>query len=550
MKLIKRFWPLILLFILSFFTFYRLLRPGYFSMMDDMHLFRLDQFDQCLKDGQIPCRFIKDGGLGYGYPLFNFYPPLAYIVAEFFNLLGFSLINSLKITFILPHLIGVFGLYFFAKLYFNQKAAFLSALLFLFAPYQATDSFVRGAIAESLALNLLPWIFYYLTLYLKNQKHKVALVISLSLLLLSHNLISVAIAPFLIIYSLLVLKIERGLTFKALLRLALLSLLSFGLSAFFILPALFEKNLTTVNTMTQGYFQYHIHFATLNQLFISRFWGFGASLWGPIDDMAFSLGHLHWILAFTSLSLLFTKKNKVNKIILLFFFVLFLFTAFLTHNKSTFIWQALPFMAFFQFPWRFLSLSIFALSFIGGSVILLVNKKYQTLLLVVLSTLTVLLNFSYFKEDIWFPNLTDHQKLSGKAFFDQSAAGLKDYWPNYSTSFPSSLAPDLPLVKGDANISNYQKKSNRLEMDIEIKTPSTVTLPLVYFPNWQLYLDGQLTSFKIDKSLGLITFDLKEGNYFVQLLFKNTSLRSVANLLSFLSAMILIFISLKFKDET
>jgi len=155
MKSKKNIIILICLFLISIITFYRLIQPGYFSMMDDMHVFRLDQLDKCLKDGQIPCRFIQDGGMGYGYPLFNYYSPLAYSVAEFFHLTGFSLINSLKITFALCHIVGVFGMYFFASLFWGNLGGFISAIIFLLAPYQATDSFVRGAIAESLAINII-----------------------------------------------------------------------------------------------------------------------------------------------------------------------------------------------------------------------------------------------------------------------------------------------------------------------------------------------------------------------------------------------------------
>jgi uncharacterized membrane protein len=269
----KNIFLLILIFLATVLTFYRLCRPGYFSMMDDMHVFRLDQFDKCLKDGQIPCRFIKDGGMGYGYPLFNYYSPLSYSIAEFFHLFGFNFIDSLKITFSLCHIIGAFGMFFFARIFWGELGAFLSSIIFLFAPYQATDSWVRGAIAESLALNLIPWVFYFLTQFINSKKNKILLTISLTALLLSHNLTSLAIAPVLVIYSIFLLSKNKNLNFKSILDLSIPVLLSLGLSAFFIIPALFEKNLVTVDTMTQGYFQYIIHFVTLNQLFISRFWG-------------------------------------------------------------------------------------------------------------------------------------------------------------------------------------------------------------------------------------------------------------------------------------
>ena len=82
MTMLKRFfhssffWPVLLL-VLIIPTFSFLIKPGlYWNMHDDMQLVRQLEMDKCLKDGQIPCRWTPDLGYGYGYPLFNFYPPL------------------------------------------------------------------------------------------------------------------------------------------------------------------------------------------------------------------------------------------------------------------------------------------------------------------------------------------------------------------------------------------------------------------------------------------------------------------------------------------
>jgi len=553
MKNKKNIIILIFLFLISFVTFYRLCRPGYPSMMDDMHVFRLQQFDQCLKDGQIPCRFIKDGGMGYGYPLFNYYSPLAYSIAELFHLIGFSLITSLKITFALCHIIGVFGMFFFASIFWGELGGFISAVIFLLAPYQATDSWVRGAIAESLAINIIPWVFYFLTKYINSNKNKILLIISLTALLLSHNLTSLAIAPVLIIYSLFLLFNNKKLTFKSILNLSLPVLFSIGLSSFFILPAILEKNLVTVDTMTQGYFQYIIHFVTLNQLFISRFWGFGASLWGPIDDMAFSIGLIQWLLPLITIFFLFLQRKKLKSkpiIFAILFLLISLFFIFLTHNKSTFIWKMIPIMSFYQFPWRFLSVAIFTLSFVAGSIILLINKKkLQIIAVVLISIITILLNFSYFKEDIWYSNLTDDQKLSPDEITAQSGAGLKDYWPKYGQNFPTSFAPNYPSVSENTIISYYSKKSNRINLTAFVKSEGKISLPLVYFPNWQLYIDGKKSDFEINKDLGLIEFNLTSGQHSIILKLKNTPIRTIANSISLVSLGLIIFISVKSKRK-
>jgi hypothetical protein len=302
--------------------------------------------------------------------------------------------------------------------------------------------------------------------------------------------------------------------------------------------------------MTQGYFQYIIHFATLNQLFISRFWGFGASLWGPIDDMAFSIGLIQWLLPLIAVIFLFFKRNKKNISISILFFLIFLFSIFLTHNKSTFIWKLFPFMAFYQFPWRFLSIAIFTASFVAGSIVLLINnKKLQILTVIIISTTTILLNFSFFKEDIWYPNLTDSQELSSDRILAQSGAGLKDYWPKNGQNFPTAFAPNQPIVSQGVVINYYVKKSNQVILTAIATADAQITLPLVYFPNWQLYIDGQKSDFQIDQDLGLVKFNLTSGNHSIVLKLKNTPIRTIANLISLVSLISIIVIGIKLKRK-
>jgi uncharacterized membrane protein len=540
---------LILIFLISFVTFYRLLRPGYFSMMDDMHVFRLQQLDQCLKDGQIPCRFIRDGGMGYGYPLFNYYSPFVYYLSEFFHIIGFSLINSIKISFALTHIIGAFGMYFFAALLWGNIGGFISSIVFLLAPYQATDSFVRGSLAELMAINFLPWIFYFLTNFIKQEKHRFLLIISLSLLLVTHNLISVAVAPILLSYSLFLLIKDKKFNIKMLLKLLFIVLISASISASFLLPALFEKNLVTVDTMTQGYFYYVNHFATLHQLFISRFWGFGASLWGPVDDMAFQIGIIQWTIPILALVLLIFKKSKKYLTVSILFALTFLFSIFLTHNKSTFVWKLLPFMAYFQFPWRFLSIAIFASSFLAGGIILTLSNKYKNIFAVIIVVFSIILNFTYFKEDIWFNSLTDQEKLSSEEIVKQSGAGLKDYWPKYSTSFPTSFAPEKPVLPSGSIINNYTSLSNKLSLDLTLKSDAKITLPKVYFPESMLYIDNKVSDYEINKQTGLIEFNLSSGTHSILLVFKDTPLRKYANMLSIIGIVLAIITSIRFKHK-
>ena len=524
-----------ILVLLSLILSWRLFRPGYPSMQDDIQVFRLQQYDQCLKDGQIPCRYIADGGLGYGYPLFNFYSPLPYAIAETAHLTGFSYINSIKIAFIIPTFLRVFGMYLLSSVFFGASGGIISATLYALAPYQAVNSYVRGAIGETWALSLIPLVFW--SLY---QKRNRLSVLFLSLLMLSHNLTLLYAIPLLFIFSVIT---QR---FKYFIRTFSWSLL---ICASFLLPAFFEKNLTTVSTMTQGYFNYIIHFVTLKELFVSNIWGYSASMWGPIDGLSFNIGIFQWLIpTVLFVSLFFIKKIK-HSFLIIPFYLIGVFALFLSHNKSTFLWQILPLMAYFQFPWRFLGLAVFCFSFLSGGFILLFKKDIKFSILFSLILLVSFINYPYFREDLWYPSLTDSQKLNSVETMRQSGAGLMDYWPKYGQNYPTSFAPSIPTVlSGEIDFIKYYKNSHYSEAYLSVSSESAiVNLPIVYFPNWDLNIDGQPAEYEIDPELGLIQLEFTQGEHHYQLKFADTPIRKIANTLSLLTLISFIILTIREK---
>ncbi|MFZ2153333.1 MAG: glycosyltransferase family 39 protein [Microgenomates group bacterium] len=500
----------IFLVIIFLVTNYRLLRPGILSMQDDLHVFRLQQFDQCLNDGQFPCRYIPDAGLGYGSPVFNFYPPLVYYIAEIFHQFGFSFVESIKLLFIVPGIIRLISMYLLASIFFGNWGGLISAAIFSLAPYQATNTFVRGAIAENLAISLAPLLFYYL-----HQKNYKLFTLVLFFILLTHHLTLIYLLPAILVFVLIQKQLNFSLIFSG--------ILSLVMSSSFVLPALIEKNLTTVNTMTQGYFDFHNHFANLYQIFISRFWGYGASQWGPVDDMSFQLGYLQWLIPLIILLYLFTKRQLFSSKLFLSFFLIGLFALFLAHPKSNFLWEHIFILPYYQFPWRFLGLATITFGFISGYLITLIPPKYASSLAITIVILALFLNIQFFREDLWFSHLTDNQKLSGASLVQQSGAGLRDYWPSYGHNFPTSFATPRPEIT---------KKSNHVSGTITTIQTTTLTLPLVYFPSWHLTLNGQDSPFTLDPELGLIQINLPSGQSTFELNFSNTPIRTIANWLS------------------
>ena len=95
-------------------------------------------------------------------------------------------------------------------------------------------------------------------------------------------------APFTIVWVMFWL--SRRFSLRRLWGLGLGSFLGVGVAGFFILPAFLEKGITQEDMFTSGYSYFAAHFVSLNQLFISRFWGYGGSIFGTNDGLSVSSG--------------------------------------------------------------------------------------------------------------------------------------------------------------------------------------------------------------------------------------------------------------------
>ena len=100
---------------------------------------------------------------GLGYPVFNFYGPFAYYLAETFHLLGLTLVQAMIAAYAVFLVAGGFGMYLLRPRYLRRPhgwAALIAATAYMYAPYLLTNVYIRGAIAEVGAQALLPWILW------------------------------------------------------------------------------------------------------------------------------------------------------------------------------------------------------------------------------------------------------------------------------------------------------------------------------------------------------------------------------------------------------
>lgn len=567
---------LLLLFIITVPAFFRILNSQYFSMHDDQHIVRLFLLDQGLKQGYLYPRWVDGLGFGFGYPLYNFYPPLIYYVAELFHLVSFSLIWSVKLTFILGFYLGAFGIYLLVKKLTNRLSGFLSATLYTYFFYHAVLIYVRGALAEFISLAILPFVF--LTLHnlqeKLNLKRAVLFGITLALLILIHPLIALPTFIFLgFLFLFYFLKLKFNWRFVKLLILGLG--IGLSLAAFFWLPSFLERKYTLVDRiLTSELANYKLHYIYPQQ-FIYSPWGYGGSGGGLSDGMTFQLGKIHLTLAILSLVLCciyLIKNKKINNSTYYFLPTTFLllFSLFMTTEYSSFIWDKDKYLWYLQFPWRFLTFVAIFISIVGGySVYFLFRLIGRSTTLrgwsrVIVSSViilaTIVIYQKYFKPQRLI-NTSDKERtkfeeiswrISGTSY-EFVPKDVKTKKSELNTTLLAIEKKDLPkkpyeIISGEANVSIVKNKFQDKEFIIDAKTPLVFRLNTYNFPGWKAYLGDQQVDIKDKNDFKLITVHVPSGKYKLNFAFVDTPVRSLASVLTFIGLICVTLITgLKFK---
>jgi len=524
----------ILLLIMTIPAFSTLFRSGFFPMHDDMQVMRLLQMDKCIKDAQIPCRWVPDMGYGYGYPQFNYYSPLPYYLMEGIHLLGFSYLDSVKAFFVLTVIISAWGMYLLGSTLWGRGGGFLSALFYIYVPYRAVDMYVRGAVGELAAFTILPFIFLYSYRMVEGKKKAVlGFAISASPLFTSHNITAIMVLPLLLLWVIFLQKnVVKKVPYREVLKNLFIGLAwGLGISSFFIIPAWFEQNLVHIESLTGGYFNYVSHFVGLRTLLFGNYWGYGVSMAGRFDEINLSIGVLHWFFALLGLLSLWVSKRRKEKNTALFLIILSFLAIFMIHPRSSFVLQNLSILKFFQFPWRFLIIISFLLSLATGAIVYLLKNK-KTLVYLILSIICLLYLFysSFFKPKNWL-NITDSEKFSGESWKLQQTVSIFDYLPVYASYAPKEQAPSEPILEGKVLSGDKGTNWQRWRLTTpEVQT--LVVLPVFYFPNWVVKVDGRVVDVSAFGDLGLLSFNMEKGMHEVYAKLSDTPVRSFSNLVS------------------
>lgn len=556
MKLILKYTPFFLILVLAFFAFKPLLQNGFFSIHDDTQVARVFEMTNALKDGMFPVRWSENLGYGFGYPLFNYYDPLPYYVASFFNIIGFDSLFSTKLMVIFAVIISGFTMYLLSKEFFGKKGGIFSAALYIFAPFHAVEIYVRGDFAENFAYAFLPLLFYGLWKISRTfqWKYTVISALSFAFIILSHNLTAMMISPFVLLFIGFILLRENKKRLIISFYLLFPLLLGVLLSSFYALPAILEMKFTDVLSQIGGGANFRDHFVCLPQLWTS-IWGYGGSAKGCIDGISFMVGKYHlllsFILSFVSIFLLFSKKyfkklndSKDNLYLIVFLFIGLLISIFLMLEQSRFIWELLTPMEFFQFPWRFLILASFFSSFIAGALFWYLAKYIKDKNLSFSLFVLILAGLVFVSIKFFTPQVVLNKSVNDyttKFALSWEASRISDEYLPQGFIVPQNYyeLPDISNLRtSELNVTIAEKRTNYIKLNLEVFKANSYILPLSYFPAWKGSLDGKEVILQQSKR-GTVVF-LPEGKHTLELKFVETNIERIANLITLAGILVII----------
>jgi hypothetical protein len=579
-------WKIFLICLLGLVAVQPLLNPA-MTCSDDggLYLCRFVEFDHCLRQGALWPRWTPDLVYGYGYPLFNFFPPLSFYPAELFYLLGLSFARAWNAALALYILLSGMTMYLFAKDVFGEKAAWVAAVAYMYAPYPLYNALYRGNLGESLALPLLPLILWAFRRLVIRGKicYLVLSALFYAALILTHNVINLISTPFLLLYvgALWLLKIRspkvvevsrdrgvRGLVGRpspnlrmprSLWLIGAALLLALGFSAFFWLPAFFEKQGVKIHlAYTPAGMNYHYNFLSLGEL-LSPPTPVHTSLMNPAPPR--SLGLVQLALALLAMVGWWGFKDREKRFNVLFFSLVLISLIFIVLPQSVAVWDHLPLLEYVQFPWRFLGLASLAAALLAGAAIRLLSDLVRTVLpsfIIVLAVEALVIAFSLpwlyprycsTTEGLSIARLAGLER--GLGVIGTTSAG--EYLPIWVKEVPSESSMEamyragIPIERLESSslpegavLESAEYGLTSADILIESPQPFRAVFNTFYFPGWRAYVDGKRVPIVPTEPYGLISFEVPGGERIIEVRFQDTPLRFTAKAFSACSALVIL----------
>ena len=517
-----------------------------------LHLYRSVAVEHSLRvDHPLWPRYSSGLVYGYGAPLFNFFPPLAYYPASLAHRLGLSFLGGWLLSMCLYTVAAGAGMYLLGRLWTRTAlGASFAAAAYVYSPYLLFDSVTRGATAELAALAALPFAFYGATrlAFAGGRRDFLMALAALCLFIPLHTVITLHGAALLALYGLFL--IWRADNWRSVLvRLALAGALALLLTAFYWLPALAERETIKLPLIAEqlGHIDATRHLRPLAEVLALPH---TADPTQQNQALPISLGWPQLILAAIGIILSFRASNRRYRPLMIALAVAVGLIVFLNTAPSAWIWENIPLIGFTQFPWRTLGLASLLLALMSavGAQLLWRSLGAGRRRLAVLAGIALVLviaglpwTFAGFHDDIAAADIGDVQRfereggqlaLSSYAeYLPVSAdAGQLDADRLIARFDESDVIPRL-LPSPSVEILAQAWQGTAAALRLRLAEAQTLVFDWLYVPGWAARINGESVNVFPAARSGLVALAAPAGELDLQLSLEPTAAQSLAGAL-------------------
>lgn len=490
------------------------------------HVIRLEAFVEALKSGQFPVRWAGSLDNGYGLPLFNFVYPLPYYLGSPLLMLGLSAKWVIKLLGIATFALGAYGYYILGARW-SKSVGLLASVTFLTTPYILVNLFVRGALGEFMALAFFPWVMLMYKFQKDSKSWRWYYPLPLTLMLLSHNFLGLILLALSFVFAWFD-RVPKKPLF-------LTTLSSLGLSAFFLIPMLLERNLVHSGAGSDFTYTFRDHFILAEQLLYSP-WGLGHSVAGAGDGFSLQIGIPHLLILISGLVIL--QKNRFDHWWL--YLVSVLGTILLLLPLSGPLWELLLPLQIMQFPWRLLGVVA-----ILTPLIITLSKPDTSRplrLTLFLSLLVATLFALNYTTPFYFQN---NEQFATQMYIhrDKTTTSKRtELLPKWVTVEERYLPIDqVRISSGSASLNVTSNQPTQIIFTLDTTDNNTeLIVSRNYYPSWVITDESKQNYIITPTETGELSFVPSLGDHTYTLVQKSTTVATISNFISLLTLLFMI----------
>ena len=429
---------------------------------------------------------------GFGYSWNLFYGPSTPYAILLTSFLTGNFINAYKVVTCICLIFSGFTMYKFVNcLTKNNNASLLASILYMTFPYHLTDLYIRNALGEFASFVFIPLVFLGLyNLFYTSEKKNYELTIGAVGLILTHNLSTVIVAFFALLYT--VLNIEKLKETRVKKDFIINIVFILILTSFYWIPLIethfagrYQVYQDGAMSTKEGFLESRLNFS---QLFVTKNDG----------SFVFELGP-HFMLMFAVSLMAFRRMKSDIRELHVFFIVSTILSVWM--STKLFPWGLFPDeVSMVQFAWRYLMMSGFFLSTVCALNMFALIKEFNIKDVLVISIISVMyicafVGYVTYDDGIQDINNLELGIMSGREREVVAGTAKAEYLPVNAFDnrfYIASREDEVFVLEGKAFIENQEKNGTRLSARVETYDAdyTVFELPYIYYPGYKVTIDG------------------------------------------------------------